>query len=195
NKFNGVTAVMVGGRKKYDVKIHLRSDLKVGRYSDEIKAAIAYNKAADRLEEAVKRRKNDRLRHSNTTNVENKILGKRHENDTNYGIFGTEGGCNEDYTRRINRKSVNGSLFRKNDQKNAAEPGEKIKNQEVLKIQEQNQSSKKSDENCEKTHKIRIYSYRRWRRNYIEGLSGKEYVNVYEQIDFSKNFRKFLDKM
>ncbi len=195
NKFNGVTAVMVGGRKKYDVKIHLRSDLKVGRYSDEVKAAIAYNKAADRLEEAVKKRKNERLRHNNTTNVENKMLGKQYENGTNCGIFSAEGECKKDYMRRINRKSVNGSFFGKNDQKNANVLDEKIKNQEILKIQEQNQSSKKSDEICENTHKIRIYNYRRWRRNYIEGLSGKEYVNVYEQIDFSKSFRKFLDRM
>ncbi len=57
NKYNGVRKQTLNGKTEYVVKIHANGDLTVGRYDDEITAAIAYNKAADRLEEAEKKKK------------------------------------------------------------------------------------------------------------------------------------------
>ena len=83
NKYYGVSVKNVSGRNKFFVKIHLRSDLKVGCYDDETVAAIAYNKAADSIEEAIRRRKNSKGAGLNDTLVENKMLGTEGEKHTN----------------------------------------------------------------------------------------------------------------
>lgn len=49
NIYHGVTAEQKKGQYVYTVRIHVRGNLIVGRYADEITAAIAYNKAADIL--------------------------------------------------------------------------------------------------------------------------------------------------
>lgn len=85
NKYYGVSEKIILGRKKFFVKIHFRSDLKVGCYDDEIVAAVSYNKAADSLEEAVRRKINAEREHTHDTAVENKMLGFNAEKDTNSG--------------------------------------------------------------------------------------------------------------
>lgn len=45
NRFYGVTKKMGPGIVYYDVRLHVKGNLFVGRYTDEISAAIAYNKA------------------------------------------------------------------------------------------------------------------------------------------------------
>ncbi len=47
NKYTGVTAVEKNGTTRYRVQIHLNGNHKIGTYSTEAKAAVAYNKAAD----------------------------------------------------------------------------------------------------------------------------------------------------
>ena len=47
NRYNGVMADTNGHVTTYTTKIHLNGDYIVGRYKDEITAAVAYNKAAD----------------------------------------------------------------------------------------------------------------------------------------------------
>lgn len=49
NKYFGVQKQLQGMFPLYMVKIHVNGDLLVGRYPEEITAAIAYNKAADTL--------------------------------------------------------------------------------------------------------------------------------------------------
>lgn len=49
NKYFGVQKQVFGMSPLYTVKIHVNGDRLVGRYPDEITAAIAYNKAADTL--------------------------------------------------------------------------------------------------------------------------------------------------
>ncbi len=50
NKYNGVTLIDDEGTQPlYIAKIHINGDYIIGRYSDEIDAAIAYNKAVDTL--------------------------------------------------------------------------------------------------------------------------------------------------
>lgn len=50
NHYMGVTKKIVQGKTIYETHIHVRGQLLVGRYTDELTAAIAYNKAADLLE-------------------------------------------------------------------------------------------------------------------------------------------------
>ncbi len=50
NRYNGVTKVTENGRDTYVTKIHINGDYIVGKYKNEDKAAIAYNKAVDILE-------------------------------------------------------------------------------------------------------------------------------------------------
>ena len=52
NRYNGVTARIKGGCTRYEVKIHVKGDIKVGSYHSETEAAIAYNKAIDLLKKA-----------------------------------------------------------------------------------------------------------------------------------------------
>lgn len=52
NRYYGVTKIVKNGFPSYEVKIHINGDFLVGRYSDEIEAAIAYNKAVKILSEA-----------------------------------------------------------------------------------------------------------------------------------------------
>ncbi len=47
NRFHGVLQIKKNEKTFYKVKIHLNGDYIVGIYSDEVTAAIAYNKAAD----------------------------------------------------------------------------------------------------------------------------------------------------
>lgn len=47
NRYHGVFQITKDKKTYYKVKIHLKGDYIVGMYSDEITAAIAYNKAAD----------------------------------------------------------------------------------------------------------------------------------------------------
>lgn len=49
NVYHGVTAEHKKGQYVYTVRIHVRGNHIVGRYPDEIRAAIAYNKAVDVL--------------------------------------------------------------------------------------------------------------------------------------------------
>ncbi len=49
NLYHGVTAEQKKGQYIYTVRIHVNGNLIVGRYDDEVTAAIAYNKAADIL--------------------------------------------------------------------------------------------------------------------------------------------------
>lgn len=52
NKYNGVTLVDAEtSHPTYSAKIHINGDYIIGRYTDEIDAAIAYNKAVDTLAE------------------------------------------------------------------------------------------------------------------------------------------------
>lgn len=52
NRYNGVESVTINGVTRYQVRIHVKGNLKVGTYSSETEAAIAYNKAADLLKKA-----------------------------------------------------------------------------------------------------------------------------------------------
>lgn len=52
NRFHGVNAVQEKGRTRYQVKIHVKGNVKVGTYDTEMEAAIAYNKAIDLLKKA-----------------------------------------------------------------------------------------------------------------------------------------------
>lgn len=49
NRYHGVTKIFKSGIPKFITKIHVNGDTIVGRYSSEIEAAIAYNKAARTL--------------------------------------------------------------------------------------------------------------------------------------------------
>ena len=49
NNFTGVRAETKNGITSYSVYIHVNGDYLVGKYSNEIQAAVAYNKAADTL--------------------------------------------------------------------------------------------------------------------------------------------------
>ncbi|MGN0400838.1 MAG: hypothetical protein ACI4HQ_01095 [Acetatifactor sp.] len=49
NIYHGVTLEQKNGQYCYTVRIHVKGNYIVGRYEDEIQAAIAYNKAADIL--------------------------------------------------------------------------------------------------------------------------------------------------
>ena len=49
NRFHGVSQIAGNGRTLYETKIHWNGDMIVGRYENEIEAAIAYNKAASTL--------------------------------------------------------------------------------------------------------------------------------------------------
>ncbi len=51
NKYYGVTKVSNNGNTCYLSKIHVNGDIIIGRYTSEIDAAIAYNKAGDILKE------------------------------------------------------------------------------------------------------------------------------------------------
>ncbi len=51
NKYNGVYRIEKKGFYVYKAKIHINGDYIIGTYSDEVKAAIAYNKAIDILRE------------------------------------------------------------------------------------------------------------------------------------------------
>lgn len=49
NEYVGVSKINEGSKTKYECVIHVRGNYIVGRYDDEITAAIAYNKAVDVL--------------------------------------------------------------------------------------------------------------------------------------------------
>ena len=49
NRYHGVCQKTKQGQIYYETKIHWNGDLLVGRYENEIEAAIAYNKAASTL--------------------------------------------------------------------------------------------------------------------------------------------------
>ena len=38
-------------------------------------------------------------------------------------------------------------------------------------------------------------NYRKWTRNFMDGVSKREYINIYETLEFSKSFKKYLMKM
>ncbi len=52
NRFHGVQAIQEKGQTLYQVKIHVKGNVKVGVYASEIEAAVAYNKAIDLLKKA-----------------------------------------------------------------------------------------------------------------------------------------------
>lgn len=49
NLYHGVAMTQKNGQRTYTVRIHIRGNYIVGRYDDEITAAVAYNKAIDVL--------------------------------------------------------------------------------------------------------------------------------------------------
>ena len=49
NTYHGVTREQKKGQYVYTVRIHVNGNILVGRYQDELEAAIAYNKAIDVL--------------------------------------------------------------------------------------------------------------------------------------------------
>lgn len=49
NHYHGVSQYMKNGKIYYETKIHWKGDMIVGRYENEIEAAVAYNKAASTL--------------------------------------------------------------------------------------------------------------------------------------------------
>lgn len=57
NEYTGVTQVKLDGKTIYEAIIHIRGNFLIGRFSDEITAAIAYNKAVDILSQKGIRRK------------------------------------------------------------------------------------------------------------------------------------------
>ena len=52
NRYNGVNVIDDKGKKRYQVKIHVKGNINVGTYDTETEAAIAYNKAVDILKKA-----------------------------------------------------------------------------------------------------------------------------------------------
>ncbi len=52
NRYYGVEQIWTKNEKAYQVKIHINGNYLVGVYSDEVTAAIAYNKAVDILKKA-----------------------------------------------------------------------------------------------------------------------------------------------
>ena len=172
NRFRGVYAKEAGGRKTYDVKIHFVGSLKVGTYTDETVAAIAYNKAADSLEEAVRRRQNSIGENRDSTNVENKMLGKPGETDTSYADEKNVRKAPADDKRRINMREDTDTPILDKKQKSG------VKNE-------------KNDPENQKN----IKNYRKWTRNFMDGVSKREYINIYETLEFSKSFKKYLMKM
>ncbi len=52
NRFHGVQTIREKGKICYQVKIHVKGNVKVGVYDSEIEAAVAYNKAIDLLKKA-----------------------------------------------------------------------------------------------------------------------------------------------
>lgn len=176
NKYRGVFAVEAGGRKKYEVRIHFVGDIKVGTYQDEIEAAIAYNKAADSLEEAVRRRINAGYENKKSTIVENKMLGKTAFEGTNYaisGIFNSENNGREGDKRDYKRRKRN--------------PETKV-NGETVGFDKNTPKIEKNNIKNQKT----IQKYRKWTRNYTENVSKKQYIEIYESLKFSKSFKDYL---
>ena len=172
NRFRGVYAKEAGGRKIYEVKIHFVGTLKVGTYDNETEAAIAYNKAADSLEEAVRRRLNSLNETGKSTIVENKMLGKIDSPATNYA----------------ERKNVRKGLI---DDKCRTNPPD---NQSDLLLGQNQKNGVKNVKNDPENQK-NFKKYRKWTRNFMDGVSKREYINIYESLEFSKSFKKYLMKM
>ncbi len=59
NRYNGVRHEEYRGKDVYTVKLHMKGDVTVGHYETETEAAIAYNKAADSIEEKIRSKVND----------------------------------------------------------------------------------------------------------------------------------------
>ena len=59
NRYYGVYTEEVHGRKMYSVKIHMKGNVSVGCFADEREAAVAYNKAADSIEEMIRKKVNE----------------------------------------------------------------------------------------------------------------------------------------
>lgn len=51
NRYYGVAKETIKGRERYTAKIHVNGDIIIGRYSSEIYAAVAYNKAIKLLQQ------------------------------------------------------------------------------------------------------------------------------------------------
>ena len=172
NRFRGVYAKEAGGRKIYEVKIHFVGTLKVGTYDNETEAAIAYNKAADSLEEAVRRRQNSLNETGKSTIVENKMLGKFDSPATNYA----------------ERKNVRKGLVDDKCRTNSPD------NQSDLLLGQNQKNGVKNVKNDPENQK-NFKKYRKWTRNFMDGVSKREYINIYESLEFSKSFKKYLMKM
>ncbi|MBR4776410.1 MAG: hypothetical protein IK007_02220, partial [Lachnospiraceae bacterium] len=154
-------------------------DIKVGTYQDETEAAIAYNKAADSLEEAVRRRINTKQEHGQSTQVENKMLGKTRFEGTNYAISGgceLEKGSSEGDNKVYNCRMKN----------SGAQP-----NKKNGKFDKNSPKIEKNDLKKQKN----IQKYRKWTRNYTENVSKKQYIEIYESLKFSKSFKNYLLKL
>ena len=153
-------------------RLHFGGSLKVGTYTDETVAGIAYNKAADSLEEAVRRRQNSIGENRDSTNVENKMLGKPDRRDTSYADEKNVRKAPTDDKRRINMREDTDTPILDKKQKSG------VKNE-------------KNDPENQKN----IKNYRKWTRNFMDGVSKREYINIYETLEFSKSFKKYLMKM
>ncbi|MBR4343009.1 MAG: hypothetical protein IKP88_09965 [Lachnospiraceae bacterium] len=166
NKYYGVYEKDIHGRKKYEVKIHVAGTVSVGSYSSEVEAAVAYNKAADCLEEGVRRRKRVDILNINSTDIENKILGNEKSEDTNC-MFHEEVS-----------QTKSDDMSRKN---------EHCQDAENIRLSVSHDHKKET--------KKHLKRYRKWHRNYIENITQREYIDIYEKIKFSKSFKKYLVKM
>ena len=172
NRFRGVYTKEAAGRKEYEVKIHFVGTLKVGVYHDETEAAIAYNKAADSLEEAVRRKLNAGKEITKSTIVENKMLGKS-------GALGT---------KYADSQNVEKSHIFDNSRIKTEE------NAHTLEMTENQKNGVKNEKNELKNQK-NDKKYRKWTRNFIDGVSRKQYIDIYESLEFSKSFKKYLLQM
>lgn len=61
NKYNGVQSETFRGKKVFTVRLHMKGNVTVGRYDSETEAAIAYNKAADSIEEHIRAKENENI--------------------------------------------------------------------------------------------------------------------------------------
>lgn len=169
NRYRGVFTKETAGRKEYEVKIHFVGTLKVGVYHDETEAAIAYNKAADSLEEAVRRRLNAGKENTKSTLVENKMLGRSNPESTKYAE-----------AEKGEKKHIFDSGRTKSEETN-----------DLFKMTENQKNGQKKEKNESKNQKIDS-KYRKWTRNFMDGVSRKQYIDIYESLEFSKSFKKYL---
>ncbi|MCQ2496631.1 MAG: hypothetical protein MJ131_08585 [Lachnospiraceae bacterium] len=171
NRYNGVQRRLYRGRYVFEVKIHMLGNVTVGRYSDETEAAIAYNKAADSIEEKFREKNSLKEYHEDTYGGEDDNMR------THAGKAEDISGKSDDCINCVGQKSdTQYDVF----YNSRLEYAEKCNNSE-------------NEENDEKSEKSR--KYRSWRRNYVEDIKNSEYLKMYERIKFTKSFRRYLNEL